>query len=79
MNEGGCDPAGRFYCGSMGYDKRPAPRALYRLDPDGICATVLNEVTISNGFDGAPTAGSPTTPTPPTARSTSSTTTRRPG
>ena len=23
MNEGGCDPDGRFYCGSMAYDKRP--------------------------------------------------------
>ncbi|MDQ3879909.1 MAG: SMP-30/gluconolactonase/LRE family protein, partial [Chloroflexota bacterium] len=23
MNEGGCDPDGRFYCGSMAYDKTP--------------------------------------------------------
>ena len=23
MNEGACDPDGRFYCGSMAYDKRP--------------------------------------------------------
>ena len=23
MNEGGCDPDGRFYCGSMAYDKQP--------------------------------------------------------
>jgi len=23
MNEGSCDPDGRFYCGSMAYDKRP--------------------------------------------------------
>jgi sugar lactone lactonase YvrE len=27
MNEGGCDPDGRFWCGSMAYDQRPgAPR-----------------------------------------------------
>src|SRR4029450_2347889 len=31
MNEGGCDPDGRFYCGSMAYDERPGARALYRL------------------------------------------------
>ena len=35
MNEGGCDPDGRFYCGSMAYDKRPGAGSLYRLDPDG--------------------------------------------
>src|SRR5918997_396736 len=35
MNEGGCDPDGRFYCGSMAYDQRPGAGALYRLDPDG--------------------------------------------
>ncbi|WP_442788393.1 hypothetical protein [Dactylosporangium sp. NBC_01737] len=22
MNDGGCDPDGRFYCGSMAYDQR---------------------------------------------------------
>ena len=26
MNEGGCDPDGRFYCGTMAYDKRPGGR-----------------------------------------------------
>ena len=26
MNEGGCDPEGRFLCGSMAYDQRPGPR-----------------------------------------------------
>jgi sugar lactone lactonase YvrE len=35
MNEGGCDPDGRFYCGSMAFDKRHGAAALYRLDPDG--------------------------------------------
>ncbi len=35
MNEGGCDPDGRFYCGSMAYDKTPGAAALYRMDPDG--------------------------------------------
>ena len=51
MNEGGCDPDGRFYCGSMAYDKRPGAASLYRLDEDGSVHVVLDEVTISNGLD----------------------------
>src|SRR3712207_1564683 len=47
MNEGGCDPDGRFYCGSMAYDQRPGAGALYRLDPDGSVRVVLENVTIS--------------------------------
>jgi sugar lactone lactonase YvrE len=54
MNEGGCDPDGRFYCGSMAYDKRPGGGALYRLDADGSVHVVLEGVTISNGLDWSP-------------------------
>ena len=54
MNEGGCDPDGRFYCGSMAYDKTPGAAALYRLDPDGSASVVLDGVTISNGIDWSP-------------------------
>ena len=54
MNEGGCDPDGRFYCGSMAYDKQPGAAALYRLDPDGSVRVVLDGVTISNGMDWSP-------------------------
>ena len=54
MNEGGCDPDGRFYCGSMGYDKQPGAGALYRLDPDGSTHVVLDDVTISNGLEWSP-------------------------
>ncbi len=54
MNEGGCDPDGRFWCGSMAYDQAPGAAALYRLDPDGGVATVLRGVTISNGLDWSP-------------------------
>jgi sugar lactone lactonase YvrE len=54
MNEGGCDPDGRFYCGSMAYDKAPGAAALYRLDPDGSTRVVLEPVTISNGLDWSP-------------------------
>jgi sugar lactone lactonase YvrE len=54
MNEGACDPDGRFYCGSMAYDKRPGTSALYRLDPDGSVRVVLEGVTVSNGLDWSP-------------------------
>ena len=54
MNEGGCDPDGRFYCGSMAYDQQPGAGALYRLDPDGSVHMVLENVTVSNGLDWSP-------------------------
>jgi sugar lactone lactonase YvrE len=54
MNEGGCDPDGRFYCGSMAYDQRPGAGALYRLDPDDSVHVVLDNVTISNGLEWSP-------------------------
>ncbi len=54
FNDGGCDPAGRFWMGSMAYDGSPGAGALYRLDADGSVATVLEGVTISNGLAFAP-------------------------
>jgi sugar lactone lactonase YvrE len=54
MNEGGCDPDGRFYCGSMAYDQALGAGALYRLDTDGSVATVITGCTISNGLDWSP-------------------------
>ena len=54
MNEGGCDPDGRFYCGSMAYDERSPLGRLYRLDPDGGVLVVLEKVTISNGLEWSP-------------------------
>jgi sugar lactone lactonase YvrE len=54
MNEGGCDPDGRFYCGSMAYDKRPGAGTLYRLAPDGSVTVVLTGVSVSNGLEWSP-------------------------
>jgi sugar lactone lactonase YvrE len=54
MNEGGVDPHGRFYCGSMAYDQSPGAATLYRLDPDGTVSSVLTGVTVSNGLDWSP-------------------------
>src|SRR5215211_781996 len=54
MNEGGCDPDGRFYCGSMAYDQRPYAASLYRLDPDLSVSVVLEGLTVSNGLEWSP-------------------------
>ncbi len=54
MNEGGCDPDGRFYCGSMAYDRTPGAASVHRLDPDGSTTVVIEGVTISNGIDWSP-------------------------
>ena len=54
MNEGGCDPSGRFWCGSMAYDQRRGAAALYRLDPDRSVHRVLDDVTVSNGLEWSP-------------------------
>jgi sugar lactone lactonase YvrE len=51
MNDGKCDPRGRFFAGSMDYEFRDGAGALFRLDPDGTVQTVINAVTISNGLD----------------------------
>lgn len=54
MNDGGCDPDGRFYCGSMAYDETLGAGGLYRLDRNGTVSTVLSGVTISNGLAWSP-------------------------
>lgn len=54
MNEGGCDPQGRFYCGSMAYDQSPGAAKLYLLDEQLQVHTVMEGVTISNGLDWSP-------------------------
>lgn len=54
MNEGACDPDGRFWAGSMAYDQAPGAASLYRLDAGGDVETVLRNVTISNGLGWSP-------------------------
>ncbi|NAZ83405.1 SMP-30/gluconolactonase/LRE family protein [Kineococcus sp. R8] len=53
MNEGGCDPDGRFYCGSL-QGGEPGAGTLYRLDADLTVSTVLEGVTVSNGLGFSP-------------------------
>jgi sugar lactone lactonase YvrE len=50
MNDGACDPAGRFWAGTMAIDESAGAGALYRLDPDGRVSTMIRDVSISNGI-----------------------------
>lgn len=49
FNDGKCDPAGRFWAGSICLAKRPEA-ALYCLHPDGRCERKFAPVTNSNGI-----------------------------
>ena len=49
MNDGVCDPWGRFWAGSQAIPRGPRA-ALFRLDADASCMRVLGEVTVSNGI-----------------------------
>ena len=50
FNDGKCDPAGRFWAGTMSFVKGRALGALYRLDPDGAQRVMLRDVRTSNGI-----------------------------
>lgn len=51
MNEGGVDPWGRLYAGSLPYDRAEGAARLYRIDAAGAVAVILPRVTTSNGID----------------------------
>jgi sugar lactone lactonase YvrE len=51
FNDGKCDPAGRFWAGTMALVKGPKPLGrLYRLDADGTMRVMLRDVGTSNGL-----------------------------
>jgi sugar lactone lactonase YvrE len=54
FNDGFCDPAGRFWAGTVANDRRPGGGALYRLDGDGTITRVLTGITESNGLGWSP-------------------------
>jgi sugar lactone lactonase YvrE len=49
MNDGCCDPGGRFWAGSMSYDAVEGAGSLYRVGADGEVAKALDGMTIVNG------------------------------
>jgi len=51
FNDGKCDPAGRFWAGTMALVKGPKPLGrLHRLDADGSMHVMLRDVGTSNGI-----------------------------
>jgi sugar lactone lactonase YvrE len=54
MNDGKCDPEGRFGAGSTTISETPGAGTLYRLTPDQTVEIVLPGVTLSNGLDWSP-------------------------
>jgi sugar lactone lactonase YvrE len=50
FNDGKCDPAGRFWAGSMAYDFAKGAGSLYCMDTKHNIRKVISHVTISNGL-----------------------------
>ncbi|MEO7981775.1 MAG: SMP-30/gluconolactonase/LRE family protein [Sporichthyaceae bacterium] len=53
-NDGGCDPWGGFWVGTLATDDRPGAGGLWRLEPDGAVRPALDGVSVSNGLDWSP-------------------------
>ncbi|MFF9144931.1 SMP-30/gluconolactonase/LRE family protein [Streptomyces sp. NPDC014861] len=49
MNDGACDPSGRFWAGSMEVRAAAGAGSLYRTGPDGVVERVLDGLTVPNG------------------------------
>ncbi len=50
FNDGKCDPAGRFWAGTMTYENPTNQGSLYRLDTDLSVHKIFGDVAISNGI-----------------------------
>lgn len=50
FNDGKCDPAGRFWAGTMAYENQSTQGSLYRLDADLSVHKMLGDIGISNGI-----------------------------
>jgi L-arabinonolactonase len=56
MNDGRCDPAGRFWVGTMRDPPDPERKegTLYRIDPNGSCIPAVGGLVVSNGLAFSP-------------------------
>lgn len=50
FNDGKCDPAGRFWAGTMAYENQTTQGTLYRLDADMSVHKMVGDIGISNGI-----------------------------
>ncbi len=56
-NDGKCDPAGRFWCGTIYEPRDPPLAALYCLGTDGQVMRRADGITVSNGLGWSPDGG----------------------
>ncbi|SDF56937.1 Sugar lactone lactonase YvrE [Mucilaginibacter pineti] len=54
FNDGKCDPAGRFWAGTMSMTERPSAGSVYMLDSDLSVSRKIEGTTISNGMAWSP-------------------------
>jgi sugar lactone lactonase YvrE len=54
LNDGAADARGRFWIGSMDDEEKAVSGALYRIDADGSCTRVLDQLGVSNGIGWSP-------------------------
>jgi len=50
FNDGKCDPAGRFWVGSLNLSFKTGAASLYRVAEGGECKKMIDNVTVSNGI-----------------------------
>lgn len=50
LNDGGCDPAGRFLVGSLALDDRAHEEVLVRIEADGEIVVIDDDLGLSNGL-----------------------------
>jgi sugar lactone lactonase YvrE len=54
LNDGACDPAGRFLIGSLAQDDRQGQEILGRLEDDATITVIDDDLTVSNGLAWSP-------------------------
>jgi sugar lactone lactonase YvrE len=54
FNDGKCDPAGRFWVGTMSLDRKPDEASLFCIEHDGAVRRVLRGLSLSNGLAWSP-------------------------
>ncbi len=57
LNDGCCDPAGRFVVGSLALDGEPGQECFWRLEPDGSLTVLDDDVSLANGIAWSPDGG----------------------
>jgi sugar lactone lactonase YvrE len=54
LNDGACDPSGRYLVGSVALDSKPGREMLWRLEHDGTLTVIDDDLLLSNGIAWSP-------------------------